>query len=214
MTAGGLGVALLQVLLVGAGGPLLVGGIRALKARLQGRQGASPIQPYRDLRKLLVKEVVVAETTSWVFRATPFVLASVMLTVAAVVPLLDARPALGFAGNIVLVMYLLLLGTFFLGIAGSAVTPSPGLSLPSLLHAAPVLIRRESLVLQDAVEETGRRQLLLLAGNKQLPSSVDRADGVGVGRRRRANRDRHRPSLHLRRAVLESAASSQIDADS
>jgi len=118
VTAGGLGVALLQVLLVGAGGPLLVGGIRALKARLQGRQGASPIQPYRDLRKLLVKEVVVAETTSWVFRATPFVLASVMLTVAAVVPLLDARPALGFAGNIVLVMYLLLLGTFFLALAG------------------------------------------------------------------------------------------------
>src|SRR5258707_9888361 len=60
------------------------------------------IGAYRDLRKLLVKEVVVAETTSWVFRATPFVLASVMLTVAAVVPLLDARPALGFAGNIVL----------------------------------------------------------------------------------------------------------------
>ena len=36
---------------------------------------------------------------------------------------------------------LALLDTFFLGIAGSAVSPSPGLSLPSLLHAAPVLSR-------------------------------------------------------------------------
>jgi hydrogenase-4 component F len=36
---------------------------------------------------------------------------------------------------------LALLGTFFLGIASSAVAPSPGLSLPSLLHAAPALSR-------------------------------------------------------------------------
>jgi len=36
---------------------------------------------------------------------------------------------------------LALLGTFFLGIAGSAVAPPPGLSLPSLLHAAPQLAR-------------------------------------------------------------------------
>jgi hydrogenase-4 component F len=36
---------------------------------------------------------------------------------------------------------LALLGTFFLGIAGSAVSPSPGLSLPSLLESAPRLSR-------------------------------------------------------------------------
>lgn len=36
---------------------------------------------------------------------------------------------------------LALLGTFFLGIAGSAVAPVPGLSLPSLIHAAPDLSR-------------------------------------------------------------------------
>lgn len=36
---------------------------------------------------------------------------------------------------------LALLGTFFLGIAGAAVAPSPGLSLPSLIHAAPDLAR-------------------------------------------------------------------------
>lgn len=36
---------------------------------------------------------------------------------------------------------LALLGTFFLGIAGSGLSPSPGLSLPSLLEAAPRLSR-------------------------------------------------------------------------
>src|SRR5262249_12355042 len=96
----------------------MVGSIRCLKARLQGRRGASPLQPYRDLRKLLAKEAVVAETTSWIFRATPFLLAAIMLVIALGTPLLVTRPAFGFAGNIVLVMYLLLLGTFFLALAG------------------------------------------------------------------------------------------------
>jgi formate hydrogenlyase subunit 4 len=118
MIAAALLVSLAQAILVGAGAPLLVGLIRWLKARLQGRRGASPLQPYRDLRKLLVKEAVVAETTSWIFRVTPYLLAAIMLVIAAGIPLLVTRPAFGLAGNIVLVMYLLLLGTFFLALAG------------------------------------------------------------------------------------------------
>jgi formate hydrogenlyase subunit 4 len=111
-------VALTQAVVVGAGAPLLVGLIRWLKARLQGRRGASPLQPYRDLRKLLAKETVVAETTSWIFRVTPYLQAAVMLVIAAGVPLLVTRTAFGLAGNVVLVMYLMLLGTFFLALAG------------------------------------------------------------------------------------------------
>jgi formate hydrogenlyase subunit 4 len=111
-------VALAQTIAVGAGAPLLVGFIRRLKARLQGRRGASPLQPYRDLAKLCAKEAVVAENASWIFRATPFLLAAIMLVITLVVPLLVTRPAFGFAGNIVLVIYLLLAGTFFLALAG------------------------------------------------------------------------------------------------
>ena len=118
MTATGVLAALLQSLVVAAGAPLLVGLLRVLRARLQGRRGASPLQPYRDLRKLCAKEVVVSETTSWIFRVTPFLLAAIMLAVAAVVPLLVTRPGFAFTGNVVLVMYLLLLGSFFLALAG------------------------------------------------------------------------------------------------
>lgn len=110
--------AALQALLVGLGAPLLVGLIRLVKARLQGRRGASPLQPYRDLRKLLAKDAVLSETTSWIFRFTPYVLAAAMLAVATVAPLVTTRSALAATGNIVLVMYLLLLGTFFLALAG------------------------------------------------------------------------------------------------
>ena len=108
----------LQLLVVGLAAPLLVGVLRTLKARLVGRQGPRPWQPYADLRKLLGKEAVVSTTTSWVFRVAPFVLVATVLVSALIVPVLVARPPLAFAGNIILLVYLFMLGTFFLALAG------------------------------------------------------------------------------------------------
>lgn len=108
----------IQLLTMALGAPLIVGSVRKLKARLQGRRGASVFQPYRDLRKLLVKEAVISENTSWIFRFTPYLVASVMLLSSLVVPMLTTRTPLGFTGNIIVLMYLLLLATFFLALAG------------------------------------------------------------------------------------------------
>ncbi|MDD5560097.1 NADH-quinone oxidoreductase subunit H [Candidatus Methylomirabilis sp.] len=108
----------IQLLLVGLGAPLLVGLVRRVKARLQGRRGAGVLQPYADLRKLLVKEAVVSETTSWIFRFTPYLLVATMLLSSLLVPLLTTLTPLGFIGNIIVLMYLFLLGTFFLALAG------------------------------------------------------------------------------------------------
>jgi formate hydrogenlyase subunit 4 len=107
-----------QVVVVAAGAPLLTGALRRLKAHLVGRPGPRLWQPYADLRKLLTKQPVVSTTTSWIFRATPYVLAAAMLVIAVLIPLVVARPALGFAGNIIVVMYVFLIGTFFLALAG------------------------------------------------------------------------------------------------
>ena len=114
----GIAVAVLQIAIVGLGAPLLVGTLRTLKARLVGRRGPSPWQPYADLRKLLAKEAVVSTTTSWVFRATPYALVATLLTTALIVPVMTVRPPLAFAGNIILLVYLFMLGTFFLALAG------------------------------------------------------------------------------------------------
>jgi formate hydrogenlyase subunit 4 len=111
-------VGLVQVVVVGAGAPLLVGVLRTLKARLMGRRGPSPWQPYADIRKLVAKEAVVSTTTSWVFRATPYVLAATLLVAALIVPVATIRPPLAFAGNIILLVYIFMLGTFFLALAG------------------------------------------------------------------------------------------------
>jgi formate hydrogenlyase subunit 4 len=110
--------ALAQALLVALAAPLLVGLVRALKARLTGRRGPDPWQPYLDILKQLRKEAVISTTASWLFRLTPFVLVATMLVAATVVPVLVTRPALSFAGGIMLLMYLFMLGTFFLALAG------------------------------------------------------------------------------------------------
>jgi formate hydrogenlyase subunit 4 len=110
-------LALLQMLVVAGGAPLLVGGVRTMKARLTGRRGPRPLQPYADLAKLLRKGTVVSTTTSWIFRATPYVLTATMLVAALIVPVILARPVLDFAG-LVLLVSLFVLGTFFLALAG------------------------------------------------------------------------------------------------
>ena len=83
------GVAIVQLMVVGLGAPLLLGMLRTVKARLVGRRGPRPWQPYADLWKLLGKEVVVSTTSSWVFRATPYVLVAAVLVAALIVPVFE-----------------------------------------------------------------------------------------------------------------------------
>lgn len=112
-------ITIVQWLIVVLGAPLLAGIIRKTKARFQGRRGAGIWQPYRDIRKLLIKEAVISESTSWIFRFTPYVVIGAMLVSALIVPVLTtAGGGPQSLGNIILLMYLFLLATFFLALAG------------------------------------------------------------------------------------------------
>ena len=98
--------------------PGLVGLIRWMKARLQNRRGAPVWQPYLELQKLFRKEVVVSRNASWLFHAAPFVIFASAAATTALVPVLAAPAALDRMGDLVVLVYLLLLGTFFLALAG------------------------------------------------------------------------------------------------
>jgi len=173
-------VSVAQVLVVGAAAPLLVGVLRTLKARLVGRRGPSPWQPYADLRKLLVKEAVVSTTTSWIFRVTPYVLAATMLVASLIVPVLLARPPLAFAGDIILLMYLFLLGTFFLALAGldagsafggmgsSREVAIAALAEPTIIVAVFALAMRAGTIDLGRVVERFAREPLLAANPAHL----------------------------------------------
>jgi formate hydrogenlyase subunit 4 len=112
------GVGLGQTVLVLALAPGLVGLIRWMKARLQNRRGAPCWQPYRELRKLFQKEVVVSRNTSWLFRITPFIVLASTVAVTMLVPFIAVRLPFDAVGDLLVVVYLLLLGTFFLALAG------------------------------------------------------------------------------------------------
>jgi len=107
-----------QTIVLLAVSPFIVGLIRKVKARLQCRRGASVFQPYADLAKLFRKQPVVSTTTSWIFTATPYILFASTLAAGLLVPVFASHTPLNFAGNIIALVYLLALGTFFLILAG------------------------------------------------------------------------------------------------
>jgi len=111
-------IAVVQAVFVVAVAPLLVGTMRLVRARLEGRVGAPVVQPWRDLRKLLGKERMVSEHTGWVFSVAPLVLAGTALLTAGIVPSLSTAASLDQVGDLFAVVYLLLTGTVFLALAG------------------------------------------------------------------------------------------------
>lgn len=98
--------------------PLITGFGKMLKARLQTRKGPGILQPYRDLHKLLRKGMVVPETASWIFSATPYVLFATTLLAGMLIPTVSARAPLSMIGGVLAVVYLLALGRFFLALGG------------------------------------------------------------------------------------------------
>ncbi|MEV1178281.1 NADH-quinone oxidoreductase subunit H [Nonomuraea sp. NPDC049784] len=108
--------AVLQVIVVGVGSPLLVGAMRQVRARLEGRAGAGVLQPWRDLRKLMRKEPITPRGTGWVFRAAPLLLAGTALVVAAVVPLVTTASPLDGVADLFAVTALLALGSVALAL--------------------------------------------------------------------------------------------------
>jgi formate hydrogenlyase subunit 4 len=116
----GLGVAggIVQPVLIVAGSPLLVGVMRQVRARLEGRAGAGVWQPWRDLRKLFRKERVSPRGTSEVFRVAPLVLVATTLVVAVVAPFVTTEPAIGPVADLFAVVALLALGAVALALAG------------------------------------------------------------------------------------------------
>lgn len=107
-----------QMLAILAVAPLLAGVVRRVKARLQRRAGADVLQPYRDLRRLLNKEAVVADTASWLFRCAPYMIFAVTWVAAALVPTFAANLMFSWSGDLIAIIALLGTARFVLALAG------------------------------------------------------------------------------------------------
>ncbi len=115
-----------QMLLVLLLAPLLTGLVRKVKARFLRRQGPPLIQPYRDLVRLMRKDVVLAESASWLFRVIPYLVFAATWVAASLVP--TFRTGLLFSCSADLIAIIALLGSarFFLALAGLDVGTSFG----------------------------------------------------------------------------------------
>ena len=107
-----------QIFLVVALAPLITGWVRLVKSRLQGRIGASPLQPYRDIYRLLQKEAVVAHSASWVFRTAPYVTFAAVWLAAAVIPTFTTNLFLAPAADLIALVALLGVARFWTALAG------------------------------------------------------------------------------------------------
>jgi formate hydrogenlyase subunit 4 len=108
----------LQMLLVLLLAPLLTGFIRKLKAQLLRRQGPPLLQPYRDLIRLMRKDVVLADSASWLFRTIPYIIFAGTWVAASLVPTFGSGLLFSWSADLIAIIALLGSARFFLALAG------------------------------------------------------------------------------------------------
>ena len=100
---------------------------RVLAARMQARIGPPVRQPFIDLAKLLVKQnVVPANAIPWLFNGAPLLALASAITILLYIPMaaLPGLPVLDLHGDLVLIMYLLLVPGLAM-VAGGLSSGSP-----------------------------------------------------------------------------------------
>ena len=168
-------VQLVELTLVLALAPLLTGLVRRLKAHMLRRQGPPLLQPYRDLLRLLRKEVVLAHSASWLFRVIPYLVFATTWVAAALVPTFAVGLVFSHAADMIAIVALLGSARFLLALAGLDV----GTSFGGIGSSREVMIASLAEPAMLMVVFT----LSLLAGSTQLSSIAASMQGSDVGLR-------------------------------
>lgn len=128
-----LGDSLLQdviVIIIGSGIVVIIGAIfgmlyrgidRKLVAHMQGRVGPPIVQPFRDMQKLLMKESIIPKgAISWLFTAAPLLAIISSSVLLLYIPLFGQPALLGRYGDVILVLYLLIVPSLAFVVGGFA----------------------------------------------------------------------------------------------
>lgn len=131
------------------GAPLLPGLIQSVKGKLQGRQGPSPLQPYRELARLAKKSTVDPTGSSVVYRSAPAISAAALLAGVAIVPL-SARGTTLFVGHDAIVL-VGVLGVSGFSVALAAFDTGSGFGLMGASRHLAISVFVEALLLLSIV---------------------------------------------------------------
>ena len=136
-----------QMVLVVAIAPAVLGVTRKVKARLLRRIGPPVPQPYRDLWKLMHKQAVLAHNASWVYRVAPYLIFAATWVAAALVPSYATGLLFSWSADLIAIVALLGTARFALALAGMDVGTAFGgigssreMMIASLAEPAMILI--------------------------------------------------------------------------
>jgi formate hydrogenlyase subunit 4 len=145
--------------------PLLVGWVNQCRAWLSNKRAPSILIPYRTIHKLFIKDAVVAENASPIFRLTPSVVFGAMTCAAAIVPSLATDAPFAIAADAIALVGLFALARVFIALAAMDIGTSFG-SLGA---------RREMFI--GFLAEPALLMVLftasLISGSTSLPTIVD-----------------------------------------
>jgi formate hydrogenlyase subunit 4 len=152
--------------------PLLPGLIQHWKATLQGRRGPSPIQPYRELRRLWGKSSVTVENASVVYRVAPAVATAALATALLLVPVAASAPSLGVGRDALALLGLLALARFV--VAASCWDVANGFSLMGASRDLTISVSVEATFVLAVAAAA------LIAGTTDLAGMIAGTAGGGV----------------------------------
>jgi formate hydrogenlyase subunit 4 len=164
-----------QMLLVLLLAPLLTGFVRKVKARLLRRQGPPLIQPFRDLIRLMRKEVVLASGASWLFRVIPYLIFAATWVAASLVPTFRIGLLFSWSADLIAIIALLGSARFFQALAGLDV----GTSFGGIGSSREVMIASLAEPAMIMIVFT----LALIAGSTQLSTIAEFMSSSAVGLR-------------------------------
>lgn len=180
MSAAAVAASAVQVVLLVALAPLVVGVVRQTRSRLEGRAGAGVLQPWRDLRKLLSKEPLTAGGSGPLAAAAPVAVIVTALVVAALLPLVAAVDDTPLPDDLLVVVSVLLAGTVALALLGLAtgtafggMGSSRGMTIAALVEPT-VLVAVYAL----SVPAGGTSLSHLMRERLQAPSGLARPAGL------------------------------------
>jgi formate hydrogenlyase subunit 4 len=124
--------------------PLLPGSIQTFKARLQGRRGPSPLQPYRTLRRLWRKSAVDPEGTGIVYRLAPAVAVACLLLALVIVPIAGHSGSFWLGSDALVLVGLLALARF--AVAAAAWDTGSGFALMGAARDLTIAVFGEALL--------------------------------------------------------------------
>ena len=202
----------LQMVLVLALAPLLVGFTRKVKARMLRRRGPPMLQPYRDLLRLIRKEAVIADNASWLFRAGPYMIFAATWVAAALVPTFATGLVFSWTADLIAITALLGSARFFLALVGMDIGTSFGgigssreMMFASLAEPAMIMIAFTLALLAGSTQLSAIAELMLTHGSLRVSLGMALAALIIVAIAENARIPVDNPATHLELTMVHEA---------